>query len=67
MRYIDMTEAERRKAFGDLSDAGDILCRTIGHVMPSRHAVERNTREQMFLLRVAKSRGDAWPKQLGYD
>ncbi len=65
-RYIDMTEADRAKAFADLSEAGEILCRTIGTVMPSRHAVERNTREMTFLLRVAKSRGDSWPKRQGF-
>jgi hypothetical protein len=61
-RYIDMTCDERRKSYNDLLDAGEILGRTIGTMIPSRSAVERNTRELVFLLRVAKSRGDEWIK-----
>ena len=61
-RYIDMTEAERAAAFDGLLEAGEILGRTIGTLMPSRAAGDRNNREIHFLLRVARSRGDSWPR-----
>lgn len=56
-RYIDMTSDERRARAIELAETRVIIegCRS-----PSRRAVQTALREEMFLVRVAKSRGDAW-------
>lgn len=65
-RYIDMTEAERLAAANDLLETDVILSQPVGTRQPSRRAVEANMRELEFLLRIARSRGDAWPKTHGF-
>ena len=53
-----MTVDERARAYDGLCEADTILC----SYRPDRRAIERNTRERLFLLRVANSRGDNWAK-----
>ena len=68
MRYIEMTTAQRQAAYADLQQAFDIHAdaftlnpRGFGSM---RCAAYRDyckvEREMGFLMRVAKSRGDAW-------
>lgn len=56
-RYIDMTAEERRHAFDTLAETRVLIegCRN-----PSPQAVRYSIREEQFILRVARSRGDAW-------
>lgn len=71
MRYVDMTPEQRKTAFEDNQQAAAIHARGFamrpGYTSADR-AAERHwrqvSREATFILRCAKSRGDAWTKGL---
>ena len=69
-KYIDMTAAERQAAYNDLAYAYEIHADAFT-LRPSGFGnrrcaayrdFERVEREMGFLMRVSRSRGDAWAK-----